>query len=105
MANVELRSVVGLSGKRFTVPLYQRGYRREAQRVKDLLEDITAFMVFEDKSARASVTKSALTHDDASDSFYCLQPLAVKEQVKDKKSFLEEAMAIQFNPNALCLSG
>ena len=89
MANVELKSVVGLSGKRFTVPLYQRGYRWEEQQVKDLLEDIAAFMVPEAKPAPTSAAKSALARDDAGDSFYCLQPLAVKESVKDKKSFLE----------------
>lgn len=79
MAYVELKSVAGLSGKKFTVPLYQRGYRWEIQQVKDLLEDIAAFMV-PDKN------KESL---DGSDSFYCLQPLAVKELVKDKKIFLE----------------
>lgn len=89
MAYVELKSVAGLSGKKFSVPLYQRGYRWEAQQVKDLLEDIAAFMVSEDKSTLASVAKSALAHDDAGDSFYCLQPLAVKKLVKDEKSFLE----------------
>ena len=79
MAYVELKSVAGLSGKKFTVPLYQRGYRWEIQQVKDLLEDIAAFMV-PDKN------KESL---DGSDSFYCLQPLAVKALVKDKKIFLE----------------
>lgn len=79
MANVELKSVVGLSGKKFMVPLYQRGYRWEIQQVKDLLEDIATFMAL-DKDKKSL---------DTGDSFYCLQPLAVKESVKDKKSFLE----------------
>lgn len=79
MAYVELKSVADLSGKKFTVPLYQRGYRWEIQQVKDLLEDIAAFMV-PDKNKKSL---------DGSDSFYCLQPLAVKELVKDKKIFLE----------------
>lgn len=74
MAHIELKSVAGLADKNFTVPLYQRGYRWEAQQVKDLLEDIAAFM----------------GRGDIGDSFYCLQPLAVKESVKDKTSFLEE---------------
>lgn len=74
MAHVELKSVAGLADKNFTVPLYQRGYRWEAQQVKDLLEDIAAFM----------------GRGDIGDSSYCLQPLAVKESVKDKTSFLEE---------------
>ncbi len=79
MACVELKSVADLSGKKFTVPLYQRGYRWEMQQVKDLLEDIAAFMV-PDKDKKSF---------EAGDSFYCLQPLAVKELVKDKKIFLE----------------
>ena len=79
MANVELKSVVGLSGKKFTVPLYQRGYRWEIQQVKDLLEDIATFMAL-DKDKKSL---------DTGDSFYCLQPLAVKKPVKDEKSFLE----------------
>ena len=79
MAEVELKTVSHLLGKKFTVPLYQRGYRWERQQVKDLLEDIAAFMVPDKDKMNV----------DASDSFYCLQPLAVKELVKDRKRFLE----------------
>ena len=91
MTKVELKTVSELRNKKFVVTLYQRGYRWETQQVKDLLEDIDEFMrrqafdakISEDKDARSSVVAEA-------DDFYCLQPLAVKEKVKDSKLFSKQ---------------
>ncbi|MEE9368273.1 MAG: DUF262 domain-containing protein [Pontiella sp.] len=47
-----------LSGHRFTVEDYQRGYKWTSQQVLDLLEDVNAF-------------------NPQTDTFYCLQPLAL----------------------------
>lgn len=88
MSKVELKTISELLDKKFVVPLYQRGYRWETQQVKDLLEDIDEFIrrhasgakKAEDKAAGSSVVAEA-------DDFYCLQPLAVKEKVKDFKLF------------------
>ncbi len=73
MSKVELKTVAQLLDKQFFVPLYQRGYRWEQQQVKDLIEDIDAFV-------RCGKAKT---------SFYCLQPLAVKESVGDAQKFID----------------
>lgn len=68
---IGLKSISELFGMKFFIPSYQRGYRWTEQQVKDLLEDIEEF------------SKKSNPVD-----FYCLQPLVVKESVKDKKDFV-----------------
>ena len=58
-------SVADLSGKRFLIPNYQRGYRWESQQVTDLLKDLKSFM------------------EGSNSGYYCLQPLAVKKVTPD----------------------
>ena len=82
MNRVELKTVSELCGLKFSIPLYQRGYRWETQQVNDLLYDIAGFM---DKiESRQEQAKNK----DVMDEYYCLQPLAVKECVK-KSDFLK----------------
>lgn len=69
-----LKSVAELLGEKFFIPHYQRGYRWTSQQVEDLLNDIDSF-----------VPKNIPGSDDKT--FYCLQPIAVKEcsdETKDK---------------------
>lgn len=90
MTKVELKTVSQLLDMKFTIPLYQRGYRWEIQQVKDLLEDINGFMrchrLDQDTSVLSPAEKSEIAHGD---DFYCIQPLAVKEIVKDSKGFID----------------
>ena len=90
MTKVELKTVSQLLDMKFTIPLYQRGYRWEIQQVKDLLEDINGFMrchrLDQDTSVLSPAEKSEIAHGD---DFYCIQPLAVKEIVKDTKGFID----------------
>lgn len=58
--HIGLRSLQQLSGKRFWIPAYQRGYRWEPKQVEALLDDVLEFQ------------------PENKDSFYCLQPLVVK---------------------------
>ena len=69
MANiVKLISVQELLDKKFVIPDYQRGYKWKPQQARDLLDDFYDFI------------KKLDDPDTDSDSFYCLQPLAVKKQ-------------------------
>jgi len=70
--NVELKSVSSIIGMKFFIPNYQRGYKWKEQQVKDLLEDIDEFI-----------------QNNQLDSFYCLQPLVVKETVPEPDKFIE----------------
>jgi hypothetical protein len=65
--NIELKPIKDLLGLKFFIPSFQRGYRWKEQQVKDLLGDIDEFIKKQE--------------DKQSDSFYCLQPLVVKEDV------------------------
>ncbi|MDR0864921.1 MAG: DUF262 domain-containing protein [Candidatus Symbiothrix sp.] len=60
-----LRSVRSLLNERFYVPKYQRGYRWTKKQVEDLLKDIDRFTP---------------SNDEGKNSWYCLQPLVVKQQ-------------------------
>ncbi len=60
----------------FFIPAYQRGYRWSAQQVNELLNDIWEFSK---KSGTAG-------------SFYCLQPIIVKEAVNDKNEKVWEVI-------------
>jgi hypothetical protein len=57
-----------LLGERFYIPSYQRGYRWANHQVKDLLDDIWEFEV-------------ELSGDNKVESFYCLQPIVVKNRL------------------------
>jgi len=61
-----LKSISSMLGEQFFVPYYQRGYRWTDQQVTDLLNDIDAFIA---KNIRDTDEKT----------FYCLQPIVVKE--------------------------
>lgn len=71
--NIELKAVKDLLGMNFYIPSYQRGYRWTQQQVKDLLNDVWTF-----KPEKIQGT------DDYT--WYCLQPLVVKEQHKEGKT-------------------
>lgn len=75
--NIELKSIKELLEMKFYIPNYQRGYRWTQQQVVDLLNDIDDFI---QKQKNDKIEK---------DSFYCIQPLVVKEQIVDKSKFLE----------------
>ncbi len=63
--NNELKSIKDLENYNFLIPNYQRGYRWSDREVGILLEDIWDFANTEQK-----------------DSFYCLQPIVVKQNGK-----------------------
>ena len=63
--NNELKSINDLENYNFLIPNYQRGYRWSDREVGTLLEDIWDFANTEQK-----------------DSFYCLQPIVVKQNGK-----------------------
>lgn len=67
--NVELLTVEKLSGMKFRIPSYQRGYRWRKGHVKTLLEDLDLF-------------KQDLANPD-SPRVYSLQPLVVKKTVAE----------------------
>jgi hypothetical protein len=58
---IGIQSLRQLCGKNFWIPGYQRGYRWDRDQVEALLDDILEF------------------HPTDNDSFYCLQPLVVKQ--------------------------
>jgi len=60
--DLEIREIGELLEQKFFVPHYQRGYRWSRQQVEQLLDDIDAFRL----------------KNDRKDSFYCLQPLVLK---------------------------
>lgn len=63
-SSISLKTVNDLLEMNFFVPSYQRGYRWSKRQVKDLLNDIFDFK-FE--------------NDNTKESFYCLQPIVIKE--------------------------
>lgn len=78
MANnsVRLKPVRELSGLDFFIPDYQRGYRWTSLQIRDLLDDIKAFIKKQEKEKQSS-------------GFYCLQPLVVKGAIKNRDCILE----------------
>ena len=64
---IELKSVSELLKMKFFIPSYQRGYRWTSRQVKDLLDDIGSF-------------RPEKIQDTDEYSWYCLQPLVVKEE-------------------------
>ena len=69
---IGLKSVNELLGMKFFIPSYQRGYRWTEQQVKDLLNDVNEF--------RPETVK-----DTNEETWYCLQPLVVKEMDSERK--------------------
>lgn len=82
---IGLKSINELHGMRFFIPNYQRGYRWTPSQVKDLLDDIYEYINGYNNSQ--------------GDSFYCLQPLVVKENISksEKKIFLDLITSIKCN--------
>lgn len=66
--NIDLKSIRRLLELNFFVPGYQRGYRWNTQQVEELLEDVKDFC--------SDTTDST--------SFYCLQPIVVREMSEDE---------------------
>ena len=74
---IKVTAVSELLGMNFFIPGYQRGYRWTEQQVNDLLNDIKEFK-------------------SENNSWYCLQPLVVKELKEDTfKRIKEEATSLE----------
>ena len=71
-----LRSIRELFGLRFFIPAYQRGYRWTNEQVTALLDDILEF-----------VQRPA--EDTEAGSFYCLQPIVVRQGTDDRGTYYE----------------
>lgn len=69
-------AVAELLGMNFFIPGYQRGYRWTEQQVNDLLNDINEF-------------------EPENGSWYCLQPLVVKELKEDTFKRIKEATSLE----------
>lgn len=69
---IELKSVSELLGMKFFIPSYQRGYRWTEQQVNDLLNDVNEF-------------KPETLKGPNEETWYCLQPLVVKEMDSERK--------------------
>ena len=69
---IGLKSVNELLGMKFFIPSYQRGYRWTEQQVKDLLNDVNEF-------------RPGTVKDTNEETWYCLQPLVVKEMDSERK--------------------
>jgi uncharacterized protein with ParB-like and HNH nuclease domain len=63
MNNIGIRSISSLSGLKFRIPEYQRGYRWREKQATQLLEDIREFYK-RDRKAKGE--------------FYCMQPIVVR---------------------------
>jgi uncharacterized protein with ParB-like and HNH nuclease domain len=82
---IELKSISELSGMKFFIPAYQRGYRWTEQQVKDLLDDIQEFI------------------EKKSQGFYCIQPLVVRKNLSqsDVEKYKSELDEIKGNEEPL----
>ena len=69
---IELKSVRELLEMKFFIPSYQRGYRWTERQVEDLLNDVNEF-----KPEKV---------EGKEDTWYCLQPLVVKEMDPERKN-------------------
>lgn len=77
---LKIKTIEKLLDKKFFIPSYQRGYRWDAQQVRDLLNDIANFTPEKIKNSNDST-------------WYCLQPLVVKEctiEAKQKHNLNQE---------------
>ncbi len=64
---LELKTINELQDHKFYIPSYQRGYRWSTNEVRDLLNDISEFI-------------PRLVDDSNEKTWYCLQPIVVKER-------------------------
>lgn len=71
-----LRSIRELFGLRFFIPAYQRGYRWTDEQVTALLDDILEFV-------------QRTTEGTDAGSFYCLQPIVVRQGTDDRGTYYE----------------
>lgn len=84
---IDIKSISELSGMKFFIPNYQRGYRWTEQQVRKLLEDIDEF--------------SQNKHHNSNE-YYCLQPLVVKRrsendilnEIKEKAKSIEDVWTL-----------
>lgn len=75
-----LLSIGELSGIKFTIPYYQRGYRWTEDEVKELLDDVYTFKTRED-----------LRDND----YYCLQTLVVNKKEQETMELIKQANTIE----------
>lgn len=61
MSDLTIKYVNGISGYKFKIPSYQRGYKWRKAQVEQLLKDL-------------------YEHYQSNNTFYCLQPLVVKKE-------------------------
>lgn len=80
---IELKSISELSGMKFFIPDYQRGYRWTKELVNDLLEDIDEFI-----------------NENRSD-FYCIQPLVVKKNIIERDESCKKLNELSHDDNNL----
>jgi len=72
--SIKLIPIRDLSGLKFMIPRYQRGYRWTEVQITDLLEDVNDFMK---------------KKGEQSSDFYCLQPLVVKGTLEKADSIFQ----------------
>ena len=72
--------IISLSDKNFWIPAYQRGYRWTETEVEALLDDIKEFK-------------------SENDSWYCLQPIVVKENKDVYNKLVEQGRRTELTPN------
>lgn len=80
---IELKSISELSGMKFFIPDYQRGYRWTKELVKDLLDDIDEFI----KKKQGG--------------FYCIQPLVVKKNIIKSEEYCKKLKELSHEDNNL----
>lgn len=83
---IELKSISELSGMKFFIPDYQRGYRWTKELVKDLLDDIDEFI----KKKQGG--------------FYCIQPLVVKKNIIKSEEYCKKLKELSHKNNNLIVS-
>lgn len=76
-----LLSIGELSGIKFTIPYYQRGYRWTEYEVKELLDDVYAFKTREGEDLRDN-------------DYYCLQTLVVNKKEQETMELIKQANTI-----------
>ena len=80
---IELKSISELSGMKFFIPDYQRGYRWTKELVNDFLDDIDEFI--------------KRNHGG----FYCIQPLVVKKNIIKSEEYCEKLKELSHEDNNL----
>ena len=76
-----LLSIGELSGIKFTIPYYQRGYRWTEYEVNELLDDVYAFKTREGEDLRDN-------------DYYCLQTLVVNKKEQETMELIKQANTI-----------